>query len=85
MTLATAFVEIRFELFAPFAIVLNAPKMLPLGAQGFGKTVGQAERDELREAGFIAMRQITSLMPAAETSLRVFDLWWRRPASLALD
>jgi hypothetical protein len=39
-------------------VVLNFPEMFPLGAQRFGKRIGESKRDKLREARFIAMRQI---------------------------
>ena len=59
--------------------------MLPLGAQRFGKTIGEMKGDELPQARLVAMRQITALVPAAKTLLEVFNLRRRRPAPLALD
>ena len=59
--------------------------MFPLRTKCLGKRVCQPERDELREARFIAMRQITALISAAKTLLGILRFWWRRPAALALD
>lgn len=74
MTFALAFVEIRFELFPPLEVIFNLGKMLPLRTKRFGKAVREMESDELRQSRFIAMRQITPLMPAAKTSLGIFNL-----------
>ena len=67
MTFAPSFVQIRFKLFPLLSVVLNLGEMLPLGAHRFGKAVGEMKGDELRQARFIAVRQITALMPAAKT------------------
>src|SRR5690606_33280182 len=55
-----------------------------LRAQGFRKTVGETKRNELCQARLVAMRQITALMPAAKTSLRIFQFRRRRPAAFLL-
>lgn len=75
MTLTPTTVEISLQLRATLLVVLNLPKMLLLGTKRFWKRIGEAKRDELCQARFIAMRQITALMPAAKTSLEVFHLW----------
>ena len=84
MTLTPAFVEIRFELFALLAAVLNLGKMLPLRTERFWKAIGEMKGDELRQSRFVAMRQITALVPTAKALLGILDLRWRGPVTLAL-
>ena len=76
MTLTPTSVQIRFDQFPLLTIVLNLGEMLPLGTQRFGKAVCEMKSDELRQARFIAMRQIAALMPAAKTLLGIVGLWW---------
>ncbi len=72
MTRAPAFVEIRLNQFPLFAVVLIFGEMLPLGAKRFGKAVGKMKGDELRQPRFVAVRQITTLMPTTKTLLGIF-------------
>ena len=70
MAFASSLVEIGFEFFPSLAVVFNLGKMLPLRTERFGKAAGEMERDELRQARLVAMREIPPLMPAAKTALR---------------
>ena len=85
MTLATAAVEIRLQFDAAFAVILDAPEMLPFRAQRFWKRIHEAKRDELCQSRFIAMRQIPTLVPSTEPALRVRGLWTGRPLPLACN
>ena len=75
MTFTAPSVEIRLQFCATLLVVLNLEKMFPLGTECFGKRIGQSERDELREPRFIAMREVTALIPAAKTLLGVLRFW----------
>ena len=78
---AASTVEIRFEFDAALPVFLDAPDVLPLGAQRFRKCVGQPESDELCQSRFIAMWQVTALMPTAKPAQGVLAL---RPGRIAL-
>ena len=84
MTLTPAFVEISFEQFPLLSVIFNLREIFPFRTKRFRKTVGEMKGDELRQSGFVAMRQITALVPATKTLLGIFNLWRRRPAPLAL-
>jgi len=77
MALAASFVEIRFQFPAALRVVLDLPKVGPLRTKRFRKGISQTERDELRQTRFIAMREITSLVPAAKTLPDIFNDWRR--------
>ncbi len=85
MTFAPTFVEKRLNQLPPLPIVFNLCKMLPLGTEGNRETVREVKGDELRQLWFVAMRQITTLMPATKTLPGIFGFWWRRPPSPALN
>ncbi len=85
MTLAASSVEIRFQFRPPLLVVLNLQEMFPLAAKRYGKRIGQSERDKLRQPRFIAMRQITALIPAAKPLLGFLRFGRRRPTTFALD
>jgi len=84
MAFASSLVEIGFEFFPSLAVVFNLGKMLPLRTERFGKAAGEMERDELRQARLIAMREIPPLMPAAKTPLCVLHFRGRGPTTLSL-
>ena len=69
MTISTAFVEICFKPFAALVIVFHVQEVRPFGTQSRRKTICQPKRDKLSEARFVAMRQITALVPAAKARL----------------
>lgn len=74
MTLAAATIKIGFEFRAPLAVMFDAPEMFPLRTQRLGESIRQSKRDELRQAWFIAMRQITAFMPSTKSALGVIEL-----------
>src|SRR5580704_18849782 len=78
-TLPATFVQIRLHFCAPLAIIFNLRKMIPLRTKRLGKTVSQMKRDELREPRLIAMRQITSLIPATKSPLGILRFRRGRP------
>ncbi len=50
-----------------FTEIFDTQEVLSLAIQRYGHGIGEAEGDELDEAGEIAMRLITALVPAEET------------------
>jgi len=74
MTIAAPSVEIGFNQFPLLASILDLRKSLPLGTECPWKTVGEMKRDELDPVRFIAMWQITTLVPSAKAPLGVGDL-----------
>jgi len=74
MAFSMTFIEIGFQFRPTLLIILNFQKMFPLGRSDSGNESANAERDELREARFIAMRKITAFIPTAKTLLSV--LWF---------
>jgi hypothetical protein len=85
MTFATPAVQIRLQFAATLLVILDLPKVLPLGTKRFGKRIGEANRDKLRQTRFIAMRQVAALIPTAKALLEDSHLRRRRPTSLAFD
>jgi len=75
MTLAASLIQVCLQFRPPFPVIFNLGKMFPLGAQRFGKTIGETKRDKLRQSRFVAMRQITAFIPTTKTLLGVF--WFR--------
>ena len=72
MTFTAPSIEIRLQFLPPLPVVLDLPEMLPLTAKRFRKRIGQSKRNELRQLRFVAMRQITALVPAAKSLLEIF-------------
>ena len=66
MASAATAVQIFLELAETTLVVLNSQQSFPLGTEFDWKGVGETERDELDEAWFVAMRQVTALVPAGE-------------------
>src|SRR5437773_11456333 len=56
--------------------------MLPLATTRSGHGIGEAEGDELHQAGIIAVRQVTALVPAEEAES--FFLFGQRPKRFVL-
>ena len=61
--------QIRLQFECPRAVVLNRQQGLPLGPQCHRQAVGEAEGDELLEAGRITVRQVAALVPALRRRL----------------
>jgi hypothetical protein len=83
VTFATSFVQISLQFKHPLAILLNPQQRLPLAPQFFRKCIRKSERHELDQPRFVAMRQITVLVPATKPTLHVFRGERMRPLTLA--
>src|ERR1043166_6609366 len=68
VALPSAAIQINFQFFAPFALVLNFQQVLPFGTERVRETVGQAESHELGKSRFIAVRQVAALVPPTEAA-----------------
>jgi hypothetical protein len=64
---AACLVEVPLQFGPALAVVFNSREMLPLRAKRVGKTVGETKGDKLGKPRFVAMRQVTALMPTEKT------------------
>ena len=71
VTLPNSLIEVSFKLLAPFAVIFNFQQGSPFRTQRPREGVGEVKSDELRESWFIAMRQVTALVPAAKAVDRI--------------
>ena len=66
MAFAPALIQILLKLPAAVKVVLDLQHPFPFGTQGGRKGIGEAKGHELREPGFVAVRQVTAFIPALE-------------------
>ncbi len=71
MTVAPPAIKICFDLFSLLSIVFYLKELPPFGAESGRETVRKAEGDELCQARLVAMWQVTALMPAMKSRLRL--------------
>ena len=67
MTFTNSTIKIFLQLRALLAVIFNLQQVFPLSTPRDGHGIGEAKRDELNEAGKVAMRQIAPFMPAEKT------------------
>ena len=61
-----ASVKIGFQFLSPLANIFNLEQVLPLTTTGSWKRISKADCGKLNQIRFVAVRQITALMPARE-------------------
>ena len=81
-TFAPALIQILFESQPAFTVVLDLEHRFPFRTQCCREAIGKMKGHELREAGFVAVRQVATFMPTAKTAYRVFPAHRHRPLPL---
>ena len=83
MTRAISAVQIRIELGAALALVLDGVKSLPFVAAFHRHRIVQTKRDELDNTGLIAVRQESARVPSAKRCGRLLSVFLIERAPLA--
>jgi len=71
MTRPSPSIEIRLQLDAPFAVILDLEQPFPLRTQLRRERIHQTECDKLDKARLVAVGQITALVPAQRPTLNL--------------
>ena len=84
MALTSSAIQILFKLNPASAIVFDFEKALPFRPEFFWKSVRKPESDELDEARFVAMGQISFFVPPEKCICVVLASKWTRPRAFVL-